>query len=114
GRCCSRTSSTWRSAPPADRRCRPGEMVDPSAKRRPTLHRTRGRRPTPARTVGRGACDVRGMGFDGPVITLATVNVNGIRAAYRKGMGEWVDARRPDILALQEVRAPDELVGDFL
>ena len=54
------------------------------------------------------------MGFDGPVITLATVNVNGIRAAYRKGMGEWVDARRPDILALQEVRAPDELVGDFL
>ena len=50
----------------------------------------------------------------GRVITLATVNVNGIRAAFRKGMGDWVAARTPDVLALQEVRAPDELVGDFL
>jgi exodeoxyribonuclease-3 len=33
------------------------------------------------------------------------VNVNGIRAAYRKGMGEWLAGRDVDILALQEVRA---------
>ncbi len=33
------------------------------------------------------------------------MNVNGIRAAHRKGMGEWLASREIDILALQEVRA---------
>ncbi|GAA1825340.1 exodeoxyribonuclease III [Nesterenkonia flava] len=36
---------------------------------------------------------------------IASVNVNGIRAAQRKGMGEWLAEREIDILALQEVRA---------
>lgn len=36
---------------------------------------------------------------------IASVNVNGIRAAHRKGMGEWLAEREIDILALQEVRA---------
>ncbi len=36
---------------------------------------------------------------------IASVNVNGIRAAHRKGMGEWLASREVDILALQEVRA---------
>ncbi len=38
-------------------------------------------------------------------LRLATVNVNGIRAAYRRGMADWLDGRGVDILALQEVRA---------
>lgn len=38
-------------------------------------------------------------------LRIATVNVNGIRAAFRKGMARWVTAAQPDILALQEVRA---------
>jgi exodeoxyribonuclease-3 len=41
-------------------------------------------------------------------LRIASVNVNGVRAAYRKGMGDWLDARDIDILALQEVRAADE------
>jgi exodeoxyribonuclease-3 len=41
-------------------------------------------------------------------LRVATVNVNGVRAAFRKGMGAWLDARDIDILALQEVRAADE------
>ncbi|MFT4148165.1 MAG: exodeoxyribonuclease III [Micrococcaceae bacterium] len=45
---------------------------------------------------------------------IATVNVNGIRAAYRKGMEDWLTQRDVDILCLQEVRAPDEIVEDFL
>nr|WP_202627409.1 exodeoxyribonuclease III [Cellulomonas sp. APG4] len=49
-----------------------------------------------------------------PVLTIATANVNGIRAAFRRGMGEWLTARRPDVLLLQEVRAPDEMLGEFL
>ena len=36
---------------------------------------------------------------------LASVNVNGVRAAYRKGMGEWVAGSGADIITLQEVRA---------
>ena len=41
-------------------------------------------------------------------LRLASVNVNGVRAAFRKGMGEWLAARDVDILALQEVRASTE------
>ncbi|MFM6968592.1 MAG: exodeoxyribonuclease III [Microbacteriaceae bacterium] len=39
------------------------------------------------------------------VTRIVSVNVNGVRAAYRKGMGEWLDGRGVDILCLQEVRA---------
>ncbi len=38
-------------------------------------------------------------------VRVATVNVNGVRAAFRKGMGAWLDGRGVEILALQEVRA---------
>ncbi|HWM34049.1 MAG TPA: exodeoxyribonuclease III [Pseudolysinimonas sp.] len=45
-------------------------------------------------------------------LRIATANVNGIRAAYRRGMGEWLAGRGVDILALQEVRAEtDDLVA---
>lgn len=37
-------------------------------------------------------------------IRVACVNVNGIRAALRKGMPAWVDEAAPDILTIQEVR----------
>jgi exodeoxyribonuclease-3 len=36
---------------------------------------------------------------------IASVNVNGVRAAFRKGMGDWLDGRGVHILCLQEVRA---------
>ncbi|KGM10226.1 exodeoxyribonuclease III [Cellulomonas carbonis] len=48
------------------------------------------------------------------MLTIASVNVNGIRAAFKRGMGDWLPSRGPDVLLLQEVRAPDEMVGDFL
>jgi len=45
-------------------------------------------------------------------LRIASVNVNGVRAAYRKGMGDWLDARGVDVLALQEVRAStDDVTG---
>ncbi|MHA3723478.1 exodeoxyribonuclease III [Leucobacter sp. HY1910] len=47
-------------------------------------------------------------------LRVASVNVNGIRAAYRKGMGEWLASRDVDILAMQEVRAQDEHLQQFL
>lgn len=40
------------------------------------------------------------------MLTLATYNVNGIRAAQRRGFTAWARSRRPDVLCLQEVRCP--------
>jgi len=48
------------------------------------------------------------------VLRIVTVNVNGIRAAWRKGMREWLEARDADIVTLQEVRAPDAIVHEVL
>lgn len=36
---------------------------------------------------------------------IISYNVNGLRAALRKGFAEWLAAARPDIICLQEVRA---------
>jgi exodeoxyribonuclease-3 len=47
-------------------------------------------------------------------LRIATVNVNGVRAAYRRGMGEWLADRDVDILALQEVRASTEDLESLL
>lgn len=47
-------------------------------------------------------------------LRIASVNVNGIRAAYKNGMAAWLADRDVDILCLQEVRAPDTIVHDFL
>jgi exodeoxyribonuclease-3 len=45
-------------------------------------------------------------------LRIASVNVNGIRAAYRNGMGPWLAGRDVDILCLQEVRAEtDDVTG---
>jgi exodeoxyribonuclease-3 len=44
-------------------------------------------------------------------VRIATVNVNGIRAAARKGMVEWLDGADVDVLALQEVRATGEEIA---
>ncbi len=48
------------------------------------------------------------------VLRIASVNTNGVRAAYRKGMGDWLDARGVDILAMQEVRAATEDLEQLL
>jgi exodeoxyribonuclease-3 len=47
-------------------------------------------------------------------LRIASVNVNGLRAAYRNGMAEWLEPREVDILCLQEVRAPDAIVRELL
>ena len=42
---------------------------------------------------------------------IATYNVNGIRAALRKGLGEWAAERDIDVLCLQETKASSDQVG---
>lgn len=48
---------------------------------------------------------------------IATANINGIRAAHRRGFGDWLAGRGCDAVALQEVRAqadklPESAFGD--
>lgn len=38
------------------------------------------------------------------MLRIASVNVNGIRAAHRRGFTAWLTERRPDIVGLQEMR----------
>ena len=40
--------------------------------------------------------------------TIVSYNINGIRAAIRKGLAEWLDRVNPDIVCLQEIKAKPE------
>ena len=42
------------------------------------------------------------------VLTVTSVNVNGLRAAAKKGFVEWLAETSADVLCLQEVRAEPE------
>ena len=46
-------------------------------------------------------------------LRVVTLNVNGVRAAFRKGMAQWLAEARPHVLALQEVRAADSDLADL-
>ena len=43
----------------------------------------------------------------GPGLRVVTANVNGIRAAVRRGGLAWLESAAPDVVTLQEVRASD-------
>lgn len=43
---------------------------------------------------------------------IITLNVNGIRAAARKGMFRWLARQRADVVCLQEIRAQESQLGD--
>ncbi|MEX0723089.1 MAG: exodeoxyribonuclease III [Gracilimonas sp.] len=48
------------------------------------------------------------------MVKISSYNVNGIRAAHRKGFNDWVEESDPDIICIQELRAlpgqiPDEI-----
>lgn len=47
-------------------------------------------------------------------ITITTSNVNGIRAAERKGIAHWADTHTPNVWCMQEVRAPQSDVDRIL
>ncbi len=47
-------------------------------------------------------------------LRVATVNVNGIRAAVRRGFGSWLAGSAADVVCLQEVRATDQEVPEAL
>jgi exodeoxyribonuclease III len=46
--------------------------------------------------------------------TLMSWNVNGVRAAFKKGMGDWLTETQPDVLCLQETKIQEEQLTDIL
>ncbi len=48
------------------------------------------------------------------MLRVVSANVNGIRAAARRGGLAWLAAQQPDVLCLQEVRADDGLLRELL
>lgn len=48
------------------------------------------------------------------MITIYSWNVNGIRAAERKGFSQWLQHSSPDILAVQETKAQPDQLDDTL
>lgn len=48
-------------------------------------------------------------------IRMVSWNVNGIRAAQRKGLVDWIQAEQPDVLCLQETKShPSQLDDELL
>ncbi|MCD4549777.1 MULTISPECIES: exodeoxyribonuclease III [unclassified Schaalia] len=45
---------------------------------------------------------------------ITTVNLNGIRAAMKRDMKQWLEYEEPALLLLQEVRADPQIVTDLL
>lgn len=46
------------------------------------------------------------------MLTVISVNVNGIRAAQRKGFFEWLDLIDPDVICIQETKAQEHQLDD--
>ncbi len=47
-------------------------------------------------------------------LKIVSYNVNGVRAALRKGLGQWLAAVDPDIVCLQEIKATEDQIDKEL
>ena len=47
-------------------------------------------------------------------LTVTSVNLNGIRAAHKRGFLPWLHASDTDVLLVQEVRAPEEISREIM
>lgn len=43
---------------------------------------------------------------------IISYNVNGIRAAMKKGLNEWIAVAQPDVMGIQEIKAQQDQIGD--
>lgn len=46
--------------------------------------------------------------------SVCSLNLNGIRAAEKRGFSKWLEKRKPDVLCLQELRAAPDQVPEAL
>ena len=54
------------------------------------------------------------FGANFPYMKIISYNVNGIRAALKKGFGQWLEEESPDVICLQETKALKEQVDTAL
>lgn len=43
---------------------------------------------------------------------IISYNVNGIRAAMKKGLNDWISAAQPDVMGIQEIKAQQDQIGE--
>ncbi len=48
------------------------------------------------------------------MLRIVSLNLNGIRSAYRKGFLEWISAQQADVVCVQEVKAQHEDLDDTM
>jgi exodeoxyribonuclease-3 len=60
------------------------------------------------------AAEFRAAGAIEPVLRIVTLNVNGIRSAASKGLFRWLRRAKPDIVCLQEVKADEADIPEYL
>lgn len=65
-------------------------------------------------TLGRGSLCVLWFIATFIPVKIYSWNVNGIRAASKKGFKDWLDREQPDILCIQEVRAEMDQIPEEL
>lgn len=46
------------------------------------------------------------------MLKISSYNINGVRAAHRKGFIDWVNESNPDIICIQELRADESQLPD--
>lgn len=46
------------------------------------------------------------------MLRIVSLNLNGIRAAFRKGLANWISTSNADVLCLQELKAQEKDIGD--
>mgnify|MGYP002041288848 FL=1 len=42
------------------------------------------------------------------MLRITSINLNGIRSAFRKGLQPWMEKHAADVLCLQEIKVSDE------
>ena len=47
------------------------------------------------------------MALEADLLRVTSLNVNGLRAAFRKGLAQWLESEQPDVVCLQEVKAQE-------
>ena len=48
------------------------------------------------------------------MLRITSLNLNGIRSAFRKGLQPWLEQHAADIVCLQEIKAQDTDLTDDL
>ncbi len=52
--------------------------------------------------------------MEASLLRVTSLNVNGLRSAFRKGFNQWLESAKPDVVCLQEVKAQEPDLSDEL